>query len=165
MVRSYLINSQDDCELKCYIEDKCMSINFGAGDNGAHLCELSDSDHDLHPEDLKKRDGFIYRPTKVRVNRGWHILKKLVRGPSVRPPVYLPSAICLSVRPSSVSLSVCLSVCFSVRPFVPLSIRPCVCSSVRPSVCLPVCLPTINSFNYTQLSERKKWFESPGKNS
>ncbi|KAL9956973.1 hypothetical protein ACROYT_G038544 [Oculina patagonica] len=64
LVTSYLLNSQDDCELKCYMEDDCMSINFGPGDSGAYLCELSDSDHDLHPDDLRQRDGFIYKPTK-----------------------------------------------------------------------------------------------------
>ncbi|XP_078348495.1 fibrinogen-like protein A [Oculina patagonica] len=64
VVKSYLVNSQDDCELKCYMEDECVSINFGPGDSGAFVCELSDSDHDLHPEDLKQRNGTIYRPAK-----------------------------------------------------------------------------------------------------
>ncbi|XP_078348861.1 uncharacterized protein LOC144633847 [Oculina patagonica] len=41
-----------------------MSINFGRGDGGAYLCELSDSDHNLHPNDLRKQDGFTYRPAK-----------------------------------------------------------------------------------------------------
>ncbi len=50
-----------------------MSINFGRGDGGAYLCELSDSDHNLHPNDLRKQDGFTYRPAKVRFNSGWHI--------------------------------------------------------------------------------------------
>ena len=65
--KSYVVNSKDDCELKCFIEEECTSLNVGPGKSGAYLCELSDSDHDLHPEDLKPRDGFIYRPTKVRV--------------------------------------------------------------------------------------------------
>ena len=64
--KSYMVNSKDVCELKCFIDDECMSLNVGPGKSGAYLCELSDSDHDLHPEDLKPRDGFIYKPTKVR---------------------------------------------------------------------------------------------------
>lgn len=44
-----------------------MSFNFGPGDSGAYLCELSDSDHNLHPEDLQQRDGFIYGPTEVGI--------------------------------------------------------------------------------------------------
>ena len=42
-----------------------MSINFGLGANGKYLCELSSSDHELHPQDLKHRSGFIYGPTLV----------------------------------------------------------------------------------------------------
>ncbi|KAL9956971.1 hypothetical protein ACROYT_G038542 [Oculina patagonica] len=64
VIKTYLTVSQDVCELKCYREDDCVSINFGPGDSGAYLCELSDSDHELHPEDLKQRNGFIYRQTK-----------------------------------------------------------------------------------------------------
>ena len=45
-----------------------MSINFGLGANGKYLCELSSSDHELHPQDLKHRPGFIYGPTLVRYN-------------------------------------------------------------------------------------------------
>ena len=43
-----------------------MSINFGLGANGKYLCELSSSDHELRPQDLKHRSGFIYGPTLVR---------------------------------------------------------------------------------------------------
>ena len=82
VIKTHLTVSQDVCELKCYIEDECMSINFGPGDSGAYLCELSDSDHELHPEDLKKRDGFIYRPTKVRFKVAWEPKreKKKIKG-------------------------------------------------------------------------------------
>ncbi|KAL9956969.1 hypothetical protein ACROYT_G038540 [Oculina patagonica] len=64
VIETYLTVSQNDCELKCYMDNECMSINFGPGASGAYLCELSDSDHDLHPDDLQQRDGFIYRPTE-----------------------------------------------------------------------------------------------------
>lgn len=70
MVKSYVVKSQGDCELKCYLEDECMSINFGPEHSGTYLCELSDSDHGLHPKDLRHRDGFIYRATEVRLNHG-----------------------------------------------------------------------------------------------
>ena len=68
LVKSYEVNSRDDCELQCYMESECMSINFGLGANGKYLCELSSSDHELHPQDLKHRSGFIYGPTLVRYN-------------------------------------------------------------------------------------------------
>ena len=45
-----------------------MSISFGLGANGKYLRELSSSDHELHPQDLKQRSGLIYGPTLVRYN-------------------------------------------------------------------------------------------------
>lgn len=66
VVKSYVVNSKDDCELKCYMEEDCMSINLGLDEGGRYLCELSNSDHELHPEDLQRRHGFTYGPTKVR---------------------------------------------------------------------------------------------------
>ncbi|PFX17832.1 hypothetical protein AWC38_SpisGene17811 [Stylophora pistillata] len=51
----------DICELRCYLEHDCVSINFGAENDGGNRCELSDSDHFVHPGDLKDREGFIYR--------------------------------------------------------------------------------------------------------
>ena len=71
VIETRLAVSQDNCELKCYMEDECISINFGPGDGGAYLCELSDSDHNVHPQDLQQRDGFIYRPTRVRFKTAW----------------------------------------------------------------------------------------------
>ncbi|XP_022802882.1 uncharacterized protein LOC111340319 isoform X1 [Stylophora pistillata] len=58
---SVVIDSMEICELRCYLEHDCVSINFGAEDDGANRCELSDSDHIVHPGDLKNREGFIYR--------------------------------------------------------------------------------------------------------
>ena len=43
-----------------------MSVNSGPPINDKVVCELSDSDHMQHPEDLKSRCGWIYRGTEVR---------------------------------------------------------------------------------------------------
>ena len=56
------VNDKDQCELLCYLEQMCLSFNFGSGD-----CELSNSDHYQHPEDLVYRIGFSYHPTAVSV--------------------------------------------------------------------------------------------------
>ena len=37
-----------------------MSVNIGPVINNNVICELSDSDHSLHPEDLKVREGFAF---------------------------------------------------------------------------------------------------------
>ena len=43
-----------------------MSINMGPVNNNKVICELSDSDHFPHPEDLKLRPGFTYKGAEVR---------------------------------------------------------------------------------------------------
>ncbi|XP_078352336.1 putative skeletal organic matrix protein 5 [Oculina patagonica] len=46
------------------MESRCVSINIGPPINDRVVCELSDSDHSLHPEDLKPRAGFTYTGTE-----------------------------------------------------------------------------------------------------
>ncbi|XP_078351789.1 putative skeletal organic matrix protein 5 [Oculina patagonica] len=46
------------------MESRCQSINIGPPINDKVVCELSDSDHSLHPEDLKPRAGFTYTGTE-----------------------------------------------------------------------------------------------------
>ncbi|KAL9970866.1 hypothetical protein ACROYT_G023318 [Oculina patagonica] len=62
VIKSILVKSEIGCEAKCFEEDNCMSVNLGPLEGGKHVCELSSSDHDLHPEDLKHQEEFIYRP-------------------------------------------------------------------------------------------------------
>ncbi|XP_022807921.1 uncharacterized protein LOC111344916 [Stylophora pistillata] len=47
------------------MEDRCNSINMGpSGEKDKVLCQLSDSDHLQHPNDLKPMAGFMYRGTE-----------------------------------------------------------------------------------------------------
>ena len=62
---SLVLDSMDICELRCFLEHDCVSINFGAENDGGNRCELSDSDHIVHPGDFKNREGFIYRSVEV----------------------------------------------------------------------------------------------------
>ena len=74
VISVHVTESSEDCELKCYLEDDCMSINTGPMGDGTYYCELSDSDHVLHPRDLENRIGVIYRSVKVRISRiNWRI--------------------------------------------------------------------------------------------
>jgi len=43
----------------------CVSVNIGPPADEKFICELSDSDHMKHPEDPKKRKGFLYISTEV----------------------------------------------------------------------------------------------------
>ncbi|XP_015775932.1 PREDICTED: uncharacterized protein LOC107354048 isoform X1 [Acropora digitifera] len=62
--KSYVIESKADCEHKCYLDADCMSTNTKILHTGKFLCELSDSDHKLHPEDLTFGQNFTYTATE-----------------------------------------------------------------------------------------------------
>ncbi|XP_067045032.1 uncharacterized protein [Acropora muricata] len=62
--KSYIIESKAHCEHKCYLDADCMSTNTKILHPGKFLCELSDSDHKLHPEHLKFGQNFTYTATE-----------------------------------------------------------------------------------------------------
>ena len=53
------------CTHRCIMNPVCVSVNIGLPTDEKFICELSDSDHTKHPEDLKKREGFLYIGTEV----------------------------------------------------------------------------------------------------
>ena len=63
------------CEIQCFIEVKCESYNFGTNEDGDYLCELSDSDDVRDPDDLRARQDFLYRATKV--SWGGNVVKSI----------------------------------------------------------------------------------------
>jgi len=60
------VTSPDVCEVNCFIEADCVSLNVGPLKDGKHWCELSDSDHIIHPENLVYGNGMTYVSFKVR---------------------------------------------------------------------------------------------------
>ena len=59
-IKNISLDGQDTCRIACYLDENCLSFNFGH-----FVCQLSDSDHKQHPDDLKASDGFIYVGTEV----------------------------------------------------------------------------------------------------
>ena len=61
------VKNLDDCELLCYRDDNCVSLNIKDKDpvSGAHECELNNSTHMEHEEDLTNNPKFYYRGAKV----------------------------------------------------------------------------------------------------
>ena len=55
------------CTHRCIMDPVCVSVNIGPPNatDEKFICELSNSDHMKHPEDLKKREGFLYINTEV----------------------------------------------------------------------------------------------------
>ena len=69
VISVHVTELSEDCELKCYLEDDCMSINIEPKGDGTYYYELSDSDHVLHPRDLENRKDVINRSVQVRISR------------------------------------------------------------------------------------------------
>ena len=64
-MKTKLVNSLDDCEYLCYLDDNCVSLNIKNKENGTHACELNNSTHLDHDADLVNDPVFYYRGAKV----------------------------------------------------------------------------------------------------
>ena len=69
VISVHVTESSEDCELKYYLEDDCMSINIEPKSDGTYYYELSDSDYVLHPRDLENWKDVINRSVQVRISR------------------------------------------------------------------------------------------------
>ena len=62
------VKNFDDCELLCYLNDNCVSLNFkkDPDDNKTvNICELNNATHLKYDSDLKTDANFYYRGSKV----------------------------------------------------------------------------------------------------
>ncbi|XP_044165430.1 neurogenic locus notch homolog protein 1-like [Acropora millepora] len=62
------VSDLDLCELHCYHEPNCVSINFKVipDSEGLHECELNNATHRSHEIDLQNNDGYVYRGAEMR---------------------------------------------------------------------------------------------------
>ena len=65
VIRTIALNSEHSCRVQCYLENACVSYNFGKRVAGDEVCELNNSTDIQHPDDLKPRVNFIYRGAEV----------------------------------------------------------------------------------------------------
>ena len=67
-IKTLKVRDLDECELRCYYEHNCVSLNFENKmvGNGKYSCELNNSTHKEHVEDFEKAPNFLYRGTNVR---------------------------------------------------------------------------------------------------
>ena len=73
--------SENFCRVQCYLENECVSYNYGQ-----ETCQLNNSTAAEHPLDLKAKPNFIYRGIQVNEEFLSHIIAR-------------PSIDCLNVRP------------------------------------------------------------------
>lgn len=72
IIKRIPLDSEHSCRVQCYLENTCVSYNFGKHASGGDVCELNNTTHTEHPYDLKTTRDFIYRGTEVR----WFLKKK-----------------------------------------------------------------------------------------
>ena len=63
VIRTIKVLDQDSCELQCYKENNCVSINFEF--TGTYNCDLNNATHKEHREALVKTEGYVYHGTIV----------------------------------------------------------------------------------------------------
>ena len=68
VIQSTFVDDDDSCQMKCYVQQTCLSYNLGSMESGnKFVCELSDSDHYQHPGDLVFKKGFSFHPAVVSI--------------------------------------------------------------------------------------------------
>ena len=67
-----------DCQDQCALARECVSYNIGPMIDNKMVCELSNSDHLQHAENLKPRKDWIYRGTQVGRTMAQPNLKNLL---------------------------------------------------------------------------------------
>lgn len=65
LLKNITVKIDSICLTQCFKEANCMSFNLGPLVDGNHECELSNSDHVMHPNDLEHRAGFVYQSFEV----------------------------------------------------------------------------------------------------
>ena len=90
--------SEHFCRVQCYLENECVSYNYGQG-----TCQLNNSTAAEHPLDLKPKPNFIYRGIQVNEEFLLHsIARPSIEGLNVSPPFWKKSGIGTR-RPRSIS--------------------------------------------------------------
>ena len=61
---------EDSCGYLCFMEPNCASYNFEISTSQAEVykCELNNSTHESHEDDLVNDQNFVYRGTKVSLD-------------------------------------------------------------------------------------------------
>ena len=68
VIRTHDVTMPDMCDALCYMEHNCASYNLMRGSKAeGHKCELNNSTHEAHGNDLEENPYYVYRGTKVRV--------------------------------------------------------------------------------------------------
>ena len=69
MIRETVVINEDLCMTLCYMEPNCVSYNFKktTTNNEDHKCELNNSTHEGHENELEKDPRYKYHGAEVRM--------------------------------------------------------------------------------------------------
>ncbi|XP_015780929.1 PREDICTED: sushi, von Willebrand factor type A, EGF and pentraxin domain-containing protein 1-like isoform X2 [Acropora digitifera] len=72
VIESVNVSDFDNCELSCYHQPNCVSINFNVirDSGGFHKCELNNATHRGHDNELENKDGYIYKGAESACDKG-----------------------------------------------------------------------------------------------
>ncbi|KAL9989347.1 hypothetical protein ACROYT_G003888 [Oculina patagonica] len=60
VIRSEEVPNQGTCRLMCYMEPNCVSINFGASEEGKYICELNSASDENKLSFIKDRETYTF---------------------------------------------------------------------------------------------------------
>ena len=72
------VKNLDNCELLCYLNDACVSLNYKKdpeNDKRGHICELNNVTHLKYDRELTTDANFYYRGSKVSLHLGFVFLE------------------------------------------------------------------------------------------
>ena len=68
--KSIEVQKESECDAKCYVESNCVSFNVVSSlVDGTLMCELSNLDHETHPESLLRQFKSIYQSFEVSLSK------------------------------------------------------------------------------------------------
>ena len=72
-IKTVQAKDMDQCDLLCYLDDDCVSLNIKNYRDSAnqHECELNNSTHLEHDVDLTSDTAYFYRGAKVRTHQSY----------------------------------------------------------------------------------------------
>ena len=71
VIRITEVMDEEFCGSMCFMKPNCVSYNYKllASQTGVHKCELNNSTHEFHEEDLEENPNYLYRGAKVKIAR------------------------------------------------------------------------------------------------
>ena len=68
LIRTEEVVNQGACEVMCYMEPNCVSVNFGPSEGGKYKCELNSATDENKLSFINDRECFTFIAIEVTFN-------------------------------------------------------------------------------------------------